>query len=333
MSTLSELVKLRNTLEKKLESIDFSQAIDSICNQLLLVISENHYINDQETTNKINKAINEYQNLIKISDNIQDNLKLAIEDLDARIGVLSSQINAEFICKNPEHKLIKNIFQLDAVAHQTIQDHMIKYADWHYPGLRLGCRNVGQYQITQDNNQLVVDYTTSIDYTNLLVVNDPLYFCDFCPKLIENVTGHFNKLYASRIRKYIIKDHDLSELPQNQIGFVFSWMFFNYVDISTLKLYLQSIINLLRPGGTFMFSYNNTDIPSLATASEHGIMSSIPQRQLITLIETVGFEIITMRNIPNSDRLVEYISWVEIQKPGNLHSIKLNQVLGTIASK
>jgi len=333
MSTLIELVKLRNTLEEKLNSIDFSQSIDSICNKLLLVMSENYDIDDQKTTNKINKAINEYQNLIKISDNIQDNLKLAIEDLNSQIEVLSSQINAEFICNNSEHKLIKNMFQLDAVAHQAIKDHIIKYADWHYPGLRLGCRNVGQYQITQDNNQLVVDYTTSIDYTNLLVVNDPLYFCDFCSELIENVTGHFNKLYASRIRKYIIKDHNLSELPQNQIGFVFSWMFFNYVDVSTLKLYLQSVINLLRPGGTLMFSYNNTDIPSSANISEHGIMSSIPQRQLITLIKTIGFEIIAMRDVPNSDRLVKYISWAEIQKPGKLQSIKLNQVLGTIISK
>lgn len=333
MPTFSDLVKLRNTFEEKLVSLTFQQSIDSICNKLRLVLTENPNVDDQATTNKINKAIIEYQNLIGMSENIQDNLKLAIEDLNSRIEDLSSQINDTSTYNKIDNKHIKDIFQIDATAHQTIQDHIIKYADWHYPTLRLGCRNVGQYQIIQDNNQLVVDYNTSIDYSNLLVANDPLYFCDFHPELIENVTRHFNKIYSNRIRKYIIKDHNLSELPQNQFGFIFSWMFFNYVDIPTLELYLQSIINLLRPGGTLMFSYNNTDIPSSADTSEYGVMSSIPQRQLIKLIKTIGFDIISYQDIPNLDRQIKNISWIEIQKPGQLHSIKLKQVVGTIGQK
>jgi len=341
MSTLSELVKLRNTFEEKLNSIEFDQYINNVCDVLNLIRTENSEINDTIIIGDINKAISNYKELSKTVDNINDNLRLTIDYLDSQIDIASAAINEQLYLKNELYELqLKSdlihpthVFQFSATANQVITASMLKYADWHYPTLRLGCTYVGQENLTQVDNQIIIDYSKSIEYSNLLVAGDPLYFCDIKQAYIDSVTNHFNEVYSRRIRKYVIKDHDFSQLPQNQFGFIFSWMFFNFHDFITIELYLQNLIKLLRPGGIIMFSYNNADVYDSAKTSEKGIMSSIPKKKLIKLIKNIGFEIINHRDIPNEDFYIKNISYIEIKKPGQLHSIKLKQVIGTIEGK
>lgn len=341
MAKLSALVKLRNTLDEKLNSIDFSQYVKNVCDVLNLIRTENPEINDTTINEGINKAILAYKELSKTADSINDNLRLTIDYLDSQIAIASAAINEQLYLKDESYELqLKSdlihpahVFQLSATANQVITASMLKYADWHYPTLRLGCTYVGQENLTQVDNQIIIDYSKSIEYSNLLVAGDPLYFCDIKQAYIDSVTSHFTEIYSQRIRKYVIKDHDFSQLPQNQFGFIFSWMFFNFRDFITIELYLQNLIKLLRPGGIIMFSYNNTDIYDAAKTSENGMMSSIPKKKLIELVKNIGFEIITHRDIPNEDFYIKNISYIEVKKPGQLQSIKLKQVLGTIGSK
>ena len=73
----------------------------------------------------------------------------------------------------------------------------------------------------------------------------------------------------------------MSELPQNQMGFVFCWNFLNYCSLDTIKEYLKEVKNVLRPGGIFMFSYNDGDRSGGAGMAENFFMSYMPKSMLI----------------------------------------------------
>ena len=337
MTKFSELVKYRNTFAKKVESINFQKAIDDICYQLKLSITENYDQNNELVTKAIDQAIIDYQSMVTMSDTILKNLQEIIADFDLKIEKHSSFIDeqgayilVEIESETGKTEQSKTTFLIDDDIHQAAINQILKYADWHYPALRLGCRYAGQNQIEFQDGMLVPNYTKSIDYSDVLVVNDPLYFCDHQLEFINNVTGHFNDVYSKRIRKYVIKDHNLTQLPQGQFGFVFCWMMLNYVNSATLESYLRSIFDLLRPGGVLVFSYNNTELAESAQISENGKMHSILKRNLITLAERIGYTVMSTVDMPNSDPIIRNISWIEIQKPGLLNSIKLAQAIGTI---
>ena len=80
----------------------------------------------------------------------------------------------------------------------------------------------------------------------------------------------------------------------------------------------------MKPGGVFLFSYNDGDTPSGAGMAENFAQTYIPKSLLIPTCESLGFEIFKDAHYaPN-------ISWIEVKKPGILHTIKAHQVLGEI---
>lgn len=330
MRKVSDLVKFRNSLITKLDNLSPHESLDNSIQQLKLVMTENYQIDKFLAHDKINYSIDEYQKLILQLLPIEDFAKSIITDIDEKIDQTVAELNFKF---NHQQGVSFQGFRLDPIASQLIFDKMQKYADWSYPGLRLGCRYVGQHKINFDDTVTQQDNNISIQLSNHLVTNDPLYFCDFKESLITSVTQQFNTIYANRIRKYVISDDDLSALPQKQFGFIFSWWVFNFADLLTVENYLKSIFNLLRPGGTFMFSYNNSDLVESARLVDMNMMSHIPYRHLAKLCHDIGFEIDSQHDMSNTDPLVQTISWLEIKKPGNLKTVKLKQLIGTIGQK
>ena len=93
------------------------------------------------------------------------------------------------------------------------------------------------------------------------------------------------------------------------------------------------MFNLLRPGGTAMFSYNNCDIIESARIADMGEMSFVSKRNLTNLLKKIGFDVIASYDLPNTDTLITNISWLEIRRPGELITTKLRQVMGTVGRK
>jgi SAM-dependent methyltransferase len=91
-----------------------------------------------------------------------------------------------------------------------------------------------------------------------------------------------------------------------------------------MKQYLKQIFNVLRPGGIFMFSYNNGDTPQGAGMAENFAQSYMPKSMLTVLCESLGYE------IADSSSYNTNIHWLEVRKPGELETIKAHQVLGEI---
>jgi hypothetical protein len=324
MRPLSELVKFRNDLVDKLEQLSLAEPIGNVVQQLNLIITTNFEIEAFSAHDKIEQALVDYQKILDQSEFIKNNLKSVIGDVDNKIEEFANISNTtakyhEYFA-NQESSLP---FVINVDTHQLIKDRMSHYVDWRFSGLRLGCRYFGQL-IPGDR-----DHSLSIEYSNLLATNDPLYFYDIEQKLIETVTNHFNDTYKRRIRLY----QDITQLPKQQFSFIFCWGVFNYLNFQAIKPQLQIIFDLLRPGGNLMFSYNNTDIVESARISDMEEMSFVPKRNLISLLKQIGFEIITSYDCVNNDTLITNISWLEVRRPGELHTIKLQPVMGQILDK
>lgn len=187
-----------------------------------------------------------------------------------------------------------------------------KYTDWRYPALEIGPG----------------DGT----WTEHLIAADPLYIVDVHPEFLDSTLSKFNSVYRNRIRPYLIgmhgtSDTDLSMLPQNQFGFIFSWNVFDYFPLAHIKAFLDQGMSLLKPGGVMMFSYNDCDIFQCAVFAEQGIKSWMPRSLLVKTCEEMGFEIINISNIE------ETVNWIEIKKPGELKTVKAHQVLGEIVHR
>lgn len=319
---VSDLLRFRNNFLSKLQLID-NQALNDYVNLLNSIITENPNVVAFTAHEKITDAIREFNQLISSSSQIKNLLSNAVIDIDSAID--SAADSVLITNQSPPYDNYFNFgeneiylkFNVSKEIDIAIKSNMHRYADFHFPGLQLGCR--------YPNSDLI--------YTPEMVANDPLYICDVNTELIEATSAQFNHIYNMRLRKYIIKNNNLQQLPHNQFGFIFSWMFFNFARFETLSTYLNKILALLRPGGTLMFSYNNCDLVDNMILFEQGFMSYIPKRKLLDLCRQLGYEIINDIDLPNDDDRIKYISWLEIKKPGELTTVKRAQAKGQILTK
>lgn len=215
-------------------------------------------------------------------------------------GLEEQKNSADFI---RTHWLINVNSDVELIIRQRILLH----TDWKYPALEIGCYD---------------GY-----WTQYLVAADPLYIIDSHRDFLDSTASRFPQEYQRRLRQYHLVNHDMSMLPSDQFGFIFSWGYFNYVSMDTMKQYLQQVMNLLRPGGVFMFSYNDGDTPGGAGMAEKFVRSYMPKSFLVPMCQSLGFEIQAEAEHGPA------ISWLEIRRPGTLATIKAHQVLGEIKQR
>lgn len=319
---VSDLIKFRDIFLSKIKLLD-DQALLHYIGILNSIITENPNVEKFLAHEKVLNAISEYNQLINTSSQIIKPLYTVIDDINSDVDNLADKImSTDYMMPynhyftNGENCSYLKFSQSDDI-NVAVKSSLHRYADFHFPGMQLGCRYSGE----------------DIIYTTQLVANDPLYLCDFNFELISQASAHFNDIYNMRLRKYIINDHNFRQLPHNQFGFIFSWMFFNFAKFDILKEYLKNLFSLLRPGGTLMFSYNNCDLVESAMVFEQGFMSYVPKRRLLDLCDQLGYEISKYEDLPNNDTRIKYISWIEIKKPGALTTTKKSQAMGRILTK
>jgi SAM-dependent methyltransferase len=254
--------------------------------------------------------------LIEHYDGIIDNVSEPIDSLSARLALIESQItelteklftdNTEFESYYGTVDSVRNNrrIYLNSDVELLVSQRVGLYTDWRYPGLEIGCRDG--------------------EWTKQLVAADPLYIVDRHEEFLDSTAEKFTPEYQRRLRKYQLVNHNLKILPQKQFGFVFSWGYFNYISMPTMRNYLGQVFSLLRPGGVFMFSYNDGDTPAGAGMAENFAQSYMPGSLLLPMVKSVGYELVAVQN-PTAN-----ISWIEIKRPGVMKTVKAHQVMGEI---
>jgi SAM-dependent methyltransferase len=305
---ISKLLELRDNLIAVYDTDSLIQKINELVIDLSNVksgITDND--SQQQITNILTKLLDAINN-IQLSDESFNTL------IDSIKGQIKSKETGYFkedyqlsLPKDPlkvirEHRVL----YVDDNVKREIEERAAFYTDWKYPALEICCRDGA--------------------LTKHMVAADPLYVIEHHKEFIDSTLGQFPEAYQRRIRPYLVSPDDaLTDiLPKNQFGFVLCWNFLNYENFVNTQIYLKSIFELLRPGGVFMFSYNDGDSAYGAAMAESMVATYIPTPTLIESAKTIGYEIVTHQKRNNR------LSWIEIKKPGALTTNKAHQVMGEI---
>ena len=311
MKKLTELVRIREQLEAVYSTDVITGLVNELKNKITAVGRETVLEDAGETVLTLNKDLDRiYTDL----DFCQDRFDLIIEKINQDI----QQESQKFYTDNyslelqVESEAVDNIrkvrvMTLSHTLKETIISRIQLHTNWRYPALEIGCRDG--------------------EWTGYMVAADPLYITDQYRDFLESTLSHFTPEYQQRLREYLVRDANFGALPQAQFAFVFCWNFLNYRSLDTIKEYVKSVRDLLRPGGVFMFSYNNGDRHEQAGYAEGHWMSYMPKSMLIPMCESLGLEILHSEDTRNEGTAV---SWIEIRKPGELATVKAHQVLGEI---
>jgi SAM-dependent methyltransferase len=306
---LSELVAFKEKIKAAVDTTEAEKSLANVLGEIKLLMQQFPSNQYQEF---VDQSINDLQALI---ENVVQYKHRAVDigaDIDQEISKLTQKFFAanyetEFEYNDPAN--IRRVRKLYMPSHAVpvLMSRLGLALDWRYPTLEIGCRDG--------------------EWTSHLVAGDPLYIVDTHQEFLNSTMSQFNSEYQRRIRPYLIKDQDFSVLPQGQFGFVFSWNFFNYLSLDTIKHHLQEIFNLLKPGGRVIFSYNNGDLPEAAEHAEHYYMTYMPKSLLLPMCDMLGYDILDHQDFHPA------LSWVELQRPGELTTTKAHQVLGSIKYK
>ena len=181
------------------------------------------------------------------------------------------------------------------------------YTDFRFPGLHIR----------------PLDGTIS-DHLKAL---DPLYLVDTNIDYLEQAKTLWSDSYQKRLRYYEIREHDsdpTASLPQEQFSFVLATEFFEYKTIDVIEKYLNSVYKLLKPGGTFLCTFNNCETVKGVRMVESKFCTYTPATKLWQTAHKIGYECTAQITCePN-------LSWFELRKPGQLHSIRDGQTLAAI---
>ena len=308
---LSQLLKLKQDLQTHTSNKAEGEINDHIAHVNQLAMGADR-LPESELFQKINA---EYRNMLPYMRKIEEIKQEKIKEIVEKISELAKGYFIDsYEMYEDQHKLadvatnrdIRRLYMYGNVK-EIVKSRIYHYVDWRYPALEIG---PGDGEFTQE-----------------MSAGDPLYIVDVHQEFLDSTKKKFNEFYATRrLRSYLIhkSKHDLSMLPQEQIGFVLAWNVFNYFPLEAIKSYLKEIKKVVRPGGTIMFSYNNSDRWQGAEMVENAFMCHTPKHMLIPLVESLGFTVTASYDYDPT------VSWVEIQKPGGLSTCKAHQSMGAV---
>lgn len=259
------------------------------------------------------------ENLKVQNNNLTDYIKKTIMDLNNQIESLTKdyhksgyqfKVKDEVIIHSPFGGVLAENKKKMEVQEDILEDIKViiqSKSEWNYPSLEIGCGNN--------------------DISRCMPIGDPYYVTDMHKETLESLKNTFNEIYKRKVRCYLNSDLEnytnFSFLPQEQFKFILSWNVLNYYPKLEFKQFLSSCWNLLRPGGSMVFSYNDCDYKECVRKFYFG-SSWMNESMIREILKEVG---LIIKNIHHS---TESIHWVECEKPGDLSSVKMSPSIGRI---
>jgi hypothetical protein len=165
-----------------------------------------------------------------------------------------------------------------------------------------------------------------------MVSFDPLYLVDRSDNMLFPCTLGFPDQYRRRLRPVIANDRDnsrpiLERLPDSQFAVCVAYNFFEFTPMQVLERWLEEIFTKLKPGGRLMMTFNDCDNEKAVKLAESYYACYTPGKLVKAVAEKIGYEIyfIWNDNLPTT--------WIELQKPGTLSSLRGGQTLAKVVHK
>jgi len=309
---LSELVGYLNLLESNELAPDYHAAIRRF--QEIAHVVNHHTVQIEHYgsafVDKINSVAAEFQHVQTTLDNLKDNVRRQIAELEPAQYQASQRLYEEEMCYETTEYILNRRLNIDVDSRLLLTGRLLQYTDWRLPGLII---RPGREKFIED-----------------LVPLDPLYVVDQHQELLDPAVQAFTPEYQRRLRPYVINDYEhadaLWQLPVDQFGLIFAYNYFNYKPMKVVRQYLDSMFTRLRPGGVAIFTYNDCDWAHGAALAERSFMCYTPGREIQAHCDQLGFEILSV-NRGQGD-----IAWMEIRRPGEIQSIRGGQSLAKIVA-
>ena len=321
--TLSRLVALRNHLD----TIDTDPVSKNTLRQLEGIISDiDSY--EQNFGGVQEQLIDNCNDISRSFDSFNDTLISLKTLINANIAVWgdhyykkTSDIYRQVAERNRGQPVVQEEPSLPADVESYLQTRLSRYADWHYPGA-----------IIRPNSSRWIEN---------LVALDPLYLIDTSYDLVRPSLAEFNEQYQNRLRFYPLQE-DIPiksslerqgttgfspKLPVNQFWIVFAYNFFNYKPLHIIIQYLDWVYTLLRPGGNFVFTFNDCDKWGGVDLAERHFAAYTPKKIVFENCQEIGFTITNCYDINGAS------AWVELAKPGAVETRRGGQSLAKIVDK
>jgi len=301
---------------RQLEQIDLdpvclttSRHLDSVMH-----IVAAHQIQRQNLTDDLQKDLDDvkttlgkFQNTI---DDIKGYLTKIIKQQELAIYQESSRMYEEEMCFETNEYILDRRLAIDEESNILLRSRLRNVGDWRLPGMVI---RPGRESFVED-----------------LVPLDPLYLVDHHQELLDPGILKFTVEYQRRLRPYVVKEYHsntiLELLPDNQFGMIFAYNYFNYKPLEIIHRYLDEIFVKLRPGGVFIFTFNDCDRAHGVALAEQHFMCYTPGHAIQTYAETVGYEIVHKHHGQGD------LNWLELRKPGEIRSIRGGQSLARIVA-
>jgi SAM-dependent methyltransferase len=161
-----------------------------------------------------------------------------------------------------------------------------------------------------------------------MVSFDPLYLVDQNQEMLFPAMIEFPEQYQRRLRPYTVDENDsrgiLWQLPDNQFAMCLAYNFFNFKPLPVIQQWLENVYDKLRPGGRVMMTFNDCDNEKAVRLAENYYACYTPGRLVREIAHSIGYEIsfVWNDNVPST--------WIELQKPGSLTSLRGGQALAKI---
>lgn len=306
--TLIELIRQLNSAR----SLNTVAVVDQL---LKTFVSINAGLNQQDVKYIIDDKKQQILDLLKSVDlniaNICTDLQEQINKFDVECNQTSLDMyNNGLLCDTPEYLFDKNLIYFDNVPDKNKDIFLEKIKtklDWRWPAMEI-----------RPNNGYITAH---------LVACDPLYLVDTSDDMFAKIQTAWNDIYQRRVRYYTINEQDaeiLAPLPLNQFGLIVCADFFDRRPLPLVQKYLAEIYNKLRPGGTAFFTFNDCDYPEGIENFSNFYYCYIPGHTIIESCCAAGYIVKELH------RLNGAISYLEVQKPGTLTTIRAGQAIGKI---
>jgi hypothetical protein len=241
-------------------------------------------------------------------NSLEENLRF--RDLVGNWKTISKDDRAKYEQK-VNNIILNSQLDLSDTSINIIKGRVANYATWKYPA------SIFRPSLTP--------------FVDIMLANDPLYLVDEHQDLLSTITTTFNTSYQNRLRKYIISDHSdnciLDKLPDNQFAFFLIYNYFNYKPCEIIRRYLEEIYQKLKPGGVVGMTFNNCDKSNAVKSAENSVCSYTPGHIVFGMAKNIGYQQIFYLDDPGAS------SWIELQKPGTLSSLRGGQTLAKINHK
>ncbi len=310
---LSSLVAFRNNLES-LIPIDSAPFVHEKLAPILHEVKTGEF----QAPDATQQLEQDYKNILEritdfeiTMDRVREAIDQTIQHLEASYYE-SSEILYQHMMEHDtvEHTLSRR-FALTETAKNFITARVQMHGNWQHAGM-----------IIRPGHE---------EWITMLVGCDPLYLVDNNTELLEPAVLRFNDQYQRRLRTYAVSEQNnsspLRSLPDGQFAYCLAYNFFNFKPESVIVDYLTDLYKKLKPGAQAAFTFNDGDLSGAVDLAERHYAFYTPGRKIYQHIQDLGF-VIKQKYIIDAACV-----WVEIQKPGELVSLRGGQSLAEVVPK